>query len=447
MEKAHHISEVYNAIEGGRPLTIEEMGQFYCNTDAVRNELSARKQLAKIIRRNAVAGRNGHILFVGARGSGKSTELNHLQKDLRNNFTILNYSVMKELDPQSISYIELFIVTMEKLFSLALEQELAIDDDFIKRVTSWTRTKEVEEIKDRHLSAEASAGINSKFGIPFLQEFFFKLKGAAKASKSFKETLKETIEPRLSDLIEYCNELISEIRIKVQANGCDDLLIIIEDLDKIPLAQAKKVFFDYANQIVQLKATVIYSFPVTLYYNTNFIATRNYFSDIIELPMIKVFHKNGNDYTEGIATLRNIVLARMDEKLFSDPAILNDMIRKTGGVIRDLFSMINDAADAADSREKQAMDTDDYRYAYNQLKKEYSNTIADYVEDGKVKYTAADYYHSLAALAKSADKQPDNTEILMHLRQNLCVLSYNGEGWCDANPIVKDILQDKGYLK
>ncbi|MCY7421135.1 MAG: hypothetical protein LH478_05250 [Chitinophagaceae bacterium] len=446
MKKAHAINEVYNAIEGGRPLTIEEMDAFYCNTDAVRNDLPARKQLAKIIKRNAIAGRNGHILFVGARGSGKSTELNHLQKDLKEEFAILNYSVMRELDPQSISYIELFIVTMEKLFSYAIEQQLKIADDFINRVTGWTKTKEVEEIKDKHLSAEASAGINTKIGIPFLQEFFFKLKGAAKASKSFKETLKDTIEPRLSDLIEYCNELISEIRIKIQANGFQDLLIIIEDLDKIPLARAKTLFFDYANQIVQLQATVIYTFPVTLYYNTNFIATRNYFSDIIELPMVKVFHKNGQAYDNGIDTLRCIVLARMDKNLFSEEAILTDMIKKTGGVIRDLFSMINDAADAADSREKEFIDRDDYKYAYNQIKKEYSNTVADYSEEGKVKYTAGQYYEVLANLAKNADKKPDNTEMLMQLRQNLCVLSYNGEGWADVNPIMKDILHERGYL-
>ncbi len=447
LKKAEKIEEVYDAIEGGRPLTIEEIDTFYCNTDAVRNDLSARKQLAKIIRRNAQAGRNGHLLFVGARGCGKSTELNHLQKDLQGDIAILNYSVMTELDPQSINYIELFIVTMEKLFSFALKKGLEIDNEFVERVTGWTKTREIEEIKDKHLSAEASAGINSKFGIPFLQEFFLKMKGAAKASKSFKETLKDTIEPRLSNLIEYCNELISEIRIKIQDNGFKDIVIIIEDLDKIPLSKAKTVFFDYANQLVQLKATVIYTFPVTLYYNTNFIATRNYFSEIIELPMIKVFYKDGKDYTAGIDTLKKIVLARMNEDLFSSQELLTRMIRKSGGVIRDLFSMVNDAADAADTREKKAMDEDDFLYAYNQIKKEYSNTVADYIEDGKVKYKATEYYQTLAAIAQSDDKKPDNTEMLMQLRQNLCVLSYNGEGWCDVHPVVKDILADKGYLK
>ncbi len=112
LQKAHTIEEVFDAVGNERPLQISEMDTFYCNTDAVRNDLSARKRLQKMIRRNAHSGVNSHILFVGARGSGKSTELNHLQKDLQGDIAVVNYSVMKELDPQSISYIELFIVTM-----------------------------------------------------------------------------------------------------------------------------------------------------------------------------------------------------------------------------------------------------------------------------------------------------------------------------------------------
>jgi energy-coupling factor transporter ATP-binding protein EcfA2 len=446
IEKANTIDEIYNAVLA-RPLSIDEMDKFYCETDDVRGGLSARFQLSILIKRHANSGRNAHLLFVGYRGCGKSTELNHLQKDMQNEFMILNYSVMKELDPQSINYIELFIVTMQRLFDLCLKKELQIENSFINQVVSWTETKEINEIKEKHFSGEIEAGINSKFGIPYLQEFFIKLKGAAKASKSFKETIKNTLEPRLSDLIYYCNELISAVRIELVNQGFKDLIIFIEDLDKIPLDKAQMLFFNYANQLTQLNATVIYTFPVTLYYNTNFGAIRSYFSDTIELPMVKIFHKNGDEFIEGINVMKQIVYARVNKVLFVSELLLEQMIKKTGGVIRDLFAMINDSANTALFQGKAFIDEVCYTYAYNQLKKEYNNTIADYVDEkGAIKYKASQYYEVMAHLVNNNEKKPENSELMMHLRQNLCILTYNGEGWCDVHPIMKDILREKGYL-
>ena len=133
IKKANRVDDIYAAVVA-RALSISEMAQFYCETDAVRGGLGARFQLKLKIVQNADSGRNAHFLFVGYRGCGKSTELNHLQKDLQNDYAILNYSVMKELDPQSIQYIELFIVTMERLFKMAADEQLNIDEDFLKKI-------------------------------------------------------------------------------------------------------------------------------------------------------------------------------------------------------------------------------------------------------------------------------------------------------------------------
>jgi len=443
MEKANAVSEVYNAVLA-RPLEIEEMDEFYCDTDQVRGVLSARKQLKLKIEQNAVSGKNGHFLFVGYRGCGKSTELNHLQKDLQNDYAILNYSIMEELDPQNIEYIELFIVTMERLFNLAVEQHLQIDQDFLKKIVNWTSTREIQDIKDRHFSVEAETGIEAKAELPYLLKFFFKLKGAAKASKSFKDTIKQTIEPRLSDLIQHCNELISVVRQQMfESKGKKDLVIFIEDLDKIPLHVAERLFYNYATQLIQLKATVVYTFPVTLYYNIRFGTIGGYFQTI-ELPMVKTANKDGSEYTAGINALKAIVNTRINHALFSNDIVLQQFVEKSGGVIRDIFTMLDDAATSAMLNGSAMIRDEDFTYAYNQLKKEYNNTIADYKE-GEVEHTAKDFYETMAELVRSGNKKPDNSAIMMLLRQTLCVLSYNGEGWCDVHPIMKDILAERGY--
>ena len=149
LKKANKIEEIFSAVMT-QPISIEDMDQFYCNTDAARNNHSTRNQLARVIRKNASIGNNAHILFVGYRGCGKSTELNHLQKDLQGEFMVLNYSVMKELDFQSINYIELFIVTMEKLFTQVKDKAFKLEPKFLKKIYYWSQKKEIKNIINKY---------------------------------------------------------------------------------------------------------------------------------------------------------------------------------------------------------------------------------------------------------------------------------------------------------
>ena len=246
-------------------------------------------------------------------------------------------------------------------------------------------------------------------------------------------------------MIGYCNQLISVIRIEITKTGKKDILIIIEDLDKIPLQVAKDIFMDHANQLVQLKCNMIYTYPVGLYYNIGFNIIRNYFSDVIELPMIKVRKQDGSEYEEGIALMKQIAEVRMEKALFVNERILREMILSSGGVLRDLFRMIKDGAGIAEYRQKTSIGDGEYNYALKAMENDYRHSIADFSDDGKF-ISVAEFYDALAALAKNSDKKPDNTEILMLLRQNLCVLSYNDENWSDVHPVVKIILKEKGLI-
>ena len=88
----------------------------------------------------------------------------------------------------------------------------------------------------------------------------------------------------------------------------------------------------------------------------------------------------------------------------------------------------------------------DIKKGIQRLKNDYANTISDNRKvDGNF-IAAQDYFNTLVEVATSTTKKPNNTEALLDLRQNLCVLGYNGENWVDVHPLVKDILRDKGLL-
>lgn len=441
LKKATTLDDVYQAFRG-EPLQISEMEEFYQKTKPARGTRDPRQRIARLLKK--LPDSYEHFLFVGYKGCGKSTELNHLQMDISHQFLVLNYSVQEELDPVHLNYIELFIVTMEKLFAVADDNDLSIRQELLDSIQHWMASEEIEEIREKYnIGVEGEVGAEGKIGIPYLKSFFAKFRATAKSSRQLKETLKQNVEPKLSDLIAHCNNLIREISLKLDEIGLDDMVIIIEDLDKIPLSRAEQLFFNYTNQLTQLQTNVIFTFPIALYYHVRFNDIKNYFSDPYELPMIKIKNRDGSENEVGMGVMRNIIAARMDiSSLFEGEELLDRLIRKSGGCIRDLFLMIQEAAEGALDLEREAIAIEDVQLAIQRLKNEYDNNIADNVIDGE-KYTADGYYNVLVELYKSDTKKVENTLEVMHLRQNLCILGYNGEGWTDVHPVVVDILRER----
>lgn len=439
--KATEIDEVYTTFKY-RPLFIHELDKFYIENENVRGGRPARKRISRTLEKEIDDYQ--HILLVGYKGTGKSTELNYLQREKQNeNYLVINYSVMKELDPLHLNYIELFIVTMEQLFALADKNNLVISKEYLKNIQLWLQSKEIINIKEKYnIGVEGEAGLDGSIGIPYLHKFFYKFKMSAKSSRSLKETIKTNIEPKLSELIEHCNLLIKEIKLELLRVGKKDLLVIIEDLDKIPIDRAEDVFFNYANQITSLECNIIFTFPITSYFNIRFNTIRQYFTEVLELPMIKVKNRDQSVFQEGVDTLKRIVERRMDMQLFEREELLDNLIEKCGGCIRDLFRLIAEAAENAIDYNRKRITKVDCDNSIVSLKKDYRNTIADKPKDEEI-IKAETYYKVLVKIAKSVDKIIDNTEETLDLRQNLCLLGYNGEGWCDVHPIVKDILIER----
>lgn len=444
LQKANNIEDVYLAVRK-RPLSIDELDQFYRKTDDARStEEVARISLSKKIEKFSRAGENGHFLFVGYRGCGKSTELNKMVQEMDGNFSVLNFSLENELDPFNLNYIEFFIVTMQMLFEHAQKNNLEITEGTLSRIEKWSVTTELLEVTDKHIGAELKAELTAGAGLPQIPKFplLFKflaaLKAAAKTSISFKETVKRNIEPRLSDLIELCNTLISDIRMAVNKQHAKDLVIVIENIDKVMPERAKHLFFDYGNQLVKLNCLVVYTFPIALYYHSDFEPVKNYFADTILLPMIKVTNKDGSKNEAGIQALTDVVDARINATLFQDPNLVKRFILASGGLIRDLFTLIEDAAEYAEYKGRPAMNEADFLNAFQKLKNEYRSTIADYTDDKGNTITEDEQYAALEQLMDTPDKRPTGGRIMLLLRKNLYVLSYNGEGWCDVHPVLKE---------
>lgn len=440
--KAETIDIVFRAFLQ-EPLSIEDL-DLYLDAHDARGGVPVRKRIYRQL--ETINDVKCQTLVVGYKGCGKSTELNKFQQDIidkGDKYLVVNYSVTQELDPENVNYIELFIVTMEKLFDVVIDNKLRISEEYLKRIKLWATSREIQSVREKYIGSEIEVGSDSTWDTPYFQKFFSKLKASAKASRSFKETLKTEIEPRLADLIDNCNRLITEVRLQLHKLKKDNLLIIIEDLDKINLDSAKSIFLDHAGQITQLEAQVVYTFPIALYYSSQFSTIKPFFTSCYELPMIKVREKNGDESVTGIDIMRDIVGARMNLNLFDSDAILKQMILMSGGCLRDLFLLIREAAELAIDDDRPTISPKDYERALQRLVNDYRNTLTDEkIEDEY--YPVEKFYEVLVKLAKTG--QFENSLMMLKLRQTLCVVGYNGEFWCAVHPVVRRILEQKKLL-
>ena len=432
LTKANSIDNIYRAFLAN-PIDKDDLA-FYAETQAARGGKAFRKrivnQLAKL---NDI---DSKYLMVGYRGCGKSTELTKLQEDLAketaegNRHLVLSYSIKNELDPINLNYIQLFIITMERLFETIKDNNLGINQEYLTLITTWVKSTEIQEINETYKLSELRA--EAKFDVPFFKNFFANFRLSSNVSSSMKQIMKQVIEPRLPELISLCNQLITEVKSRLHRIQKDNLLIIVEDFDKITYEKAKEIFIGHVGTITQLNVNMIFTFPISLFYSAWWSSQiKNYFRDYYEFPMIKVHEKDGTDSTQGIACMREMIGKRMDLTLFEDDQTIDEMIRMSGGVLWDLFKLIRDAAEFALDEDRPKISANDYRKALEYLINDYGNTITDVTIEGKL-YTTEDFYKVLTQLAK--DGTYENGIEILHLRQTLLVLGYNTGGACPRIP-------------
>ena len=437
---AKRLEEIYGYFKN-RSIAIDDFEELYVNADKGRGKANH-----QILKSRLINNPDGSlaILFAGHRGCGKSTELVRLQRDIDDDFVVLNFSVQEELDVVNVNYIELFIVTMEKLFEfIQHEKKIKIAPKSIENIRKWVASQEIQEVNRQYMAVDMEAGMKGQAKIPFLVDFFAKFRAAAKSSTSMKQTLTQKVAPRLSRLIDHCNLLINDIKNNLSHVNKKGLVLIMEDMDKVDLKKGEEIFYFHATQMTQLNCHCIFTFPIALLYNIKFTAIKNSYDEDFVLPMIKVFERDGSESVDGINIMQDIVGQRMGLSLFKDKTILRDMIKYSGGCLWDLFQMIKDAADNALVFERSTINRDDFQSAYLTLKSNYEFTIA---ENREKNITVDEYYEALRECALDKTKKPKSTDVMLDLRHNLSVLNYNGDRWNDVHPVVKDILKERDLI-
>ena len=419
MKKAENLKDMLKVFRLG-PLNSNELldNFFYDGTIPVRTGYDDKSPLLDIYE-ECTSGLVSTHLLVSHTGCGKSTELHNLRRRLEaEGWPVHIVNSEQDLDLFNVTRWDILLLVAEAMCKIAKDREINIDSQLLKEVVDYIKT-------DTTTTTETSDEANMELGA--VVNFFVSIKAAIKSSEKQKKTVEEKLEKRASDWIRLVEEISHIITNHV---GMKFPIVIFEGLDKANDLEKIIDIFQYT-VLAKLPFPIIYTFPVSLVYDTRMTLIEASFS-VHHLPMIRVNNIDNTPHQEGIKVMKAIIEKRASLDLFEEN-VLEELIIKTGGVIRQLFMVIISAAKFADRRAEGTIQMNDATRALADLKDTLKGRIVmDEFEELSRIYTDVKYKFAIK------DK-----ESLIKFMRGLIVLEYkNGGKWHNLHPLVAEFLRD-----
>ncbi len=414
---------------------------YYVNCDEVRGEQGeyvAEKMTNEL---NMISSDYTHFLFTGHVGSGKSSELRKVREILEEqyNYQVVYFDAAEELDLYDVHHTDLLLAVASQLFT---EKQIEIDPRTLKNVQDWFKevTKTTTETKGSGM--ELDAGVKANSGFPWLVELFAGFKANIRRNKEQRSEIRERFKPKVSDLLVRVNRLIESVREHVRSKGTQDVVLIIDNLEKMSSNLVKEenkeadisLFIDYGNLLLGLDCHLICTVPIRLLYLPLGSKLFDDFSKVFTLPVIKIkdgsmtpiengvrkFTEIANLRLEGLSHLENLALFNHNE------ALLTKVIQFSGGNVKTFIRLMRQVIFQCKMEKKVPLDEALIEKVFRQEMRDYDRMIS---ADRIRRLVQVAYTHQIDITEHSPDSEM--------LQLGWILVYANAKEWGDVEPVIR----------
>lgn len=396
------------------------------------------------------AARDG-VLFkaslMGHSGVGKSTELSRLQENIKDKFRVIRFSAYNDLDPGSFRPLDVVLVMMMEVAEQTANLVSIPSDARLRDIQTWFAAESTLREEKLTLTGSVEAGVGVKQDSLWNQilGLFARLKGEVKYASTRSKRIEDYRLSRIKDLIDVANKLLDECNQLLQQAHGQRWLFIGEDFDKAGIAEAriKELFITYGNLFQDLRTNLIFNVPISLFYSSE--GTRLTFANQFLLLDTPVYQRDHTPNLAGRDAVKEVLTVRMDLALVEDDA-LQRLIVASGGNLRDLFTLVNYAADTAILRDATVISAADADAAILNLRSDYERRLGMSPFD----LEAITYTEKADLLVRIYNNEHDaqmTDPALYSLLRARAVQEFNGQRWFGIHPLVVDILAKQERLQ
>ncbi len=299
-------------------------------------------------------------LFSGHIGCGKSTELRRLEALLKQQgFHVVYFESTQDLDTADMGVTDVMLAitrqVSENLENFGIKLKPGYLGKLLNEIIEFLQTP--IEVK-----AEAEISLPLKIG---------KITAKTRDSPNLRSKLRQYLEPQTNNILQLINEeVIERGNQELAKRGNKGLVVIVDNLDRVDprirtteRSQSEYLFVDRGEQLRRLNCHVVYTIPLVLMFSNEVQRLTNHLGGGVApkiLPMVPVRLRDGREHEEGMAQLRQMVLARAfptvgpEERLnliaevFDDTATLDRLCSISGGHVRNLLGILYSCLQAQD---------------------------------------------------------------------------------------------------
>ncbi|HBB31215.1 MAG TPA: KAP family P-loop domain-containing protein [Cyanobacteria bacterium UBA8803] len=304
-------------------------------------------------------------LFTGHIGCGKSTELLRLKNELEvEGFHVVYFESSQDLDMADVDISDILLAIAQRVSKSLEEIKINVQATGFRNLLQTVGRVLNAEVKSFKLKVPqvgdvgASTNEEGEFSLAF---GIGEITAKAKDSREVRSLLRQYLEPQVNGILEALNKELIEVAIKqLKQLGKKGLVVIVDNLDRVDniqkpsgRSQPEYLFVDRGEQLNKLKCHVVYTIPLVLAFSNDLGGLTNRFGiDPKILPMVRVKSKDGTRCEDGIALLRQMVMARAFPDLnpqqrlnsisevFDTPNTLDRLCLVSGGHVRNLLVLL-----------------------------------------------------------------------------------------------------------
>ncbi|HPS91130.1 MAG TPA: hypothetical protein PKV33_03145 [Methanothrix sp.] len=411
MSRAKSLKEAYNNFYVEPLKENQEFEEFYVQRPGLISPMQDLKD------RIELADRKEKYLFLGFRGSGKSTELYRLEAALdKSRFLVVNYSIRDDLNLSDFDFRDFFVSMALKVYDIARVEGIVLNPDIEKDFQDFARR--ITKITEEEVTSQSSAGLSLS------QIIILKLSREAKT----RECLRTELDQKISDLIQKLNWLIVDIEEK----SGKELVIMVDDLDKLARGQQSEDFF-YKNYqlLIEPSCFVVYTFPIPLAFHPQYENVRHAFTSDVILLQMPVFRRNGEKHEEGRKFYRDAISRRIEPELLGND-VLEFAIESTGK-LSELMEVMREASLNALRMRHKSISQDDVATALDKLRMTFDRTLTKAHKEKLLEINRC---------KEARDEGPDSV-LTRELLFSLTAVEYEDEvgRWCEINPMLRPLVE------
>ncbi|MGJ5634440.1 ATP-binding protein [Nostoc sp. CALU 1950] len=371
------------------------------------------------------------IIFTGHRGCGKSTLLADFSRRYEKQYFMVFFSIGDTIEMSDVNHINILFTTAVNLIHEAEKHQISIPKSIKEVFSKWFATK--TSIKENKLQGSASVGFDFKF-----------ISAKLKADNVTRNEIKQEFQNKISELVSHINEIAAVIQTETKK----EIIVILDDLDKLDLGKINDLFKDNIKALCLPHFRIIFTIPIAALRDKFLKAILETETNYrIVLPVVKLLNKgetresNILPILEAKTTLYDILKKRIPETIL-DTKTAEKIVLYSGGVLRELIRIANECCIICLGKVRRIKDNETLiindiilEEAINNLRNDFATPL-----------TKLDY-EILQQIYQFNEPDDPNQGYFLELLHGLHVIEYHDyRNWYDIHPIVLELLRERKLI-